>query len=478
MVFSSPVFLFVFLPLVLGLYYIIPSFHVKNALLILASCIFYAFGEPFVVFLMLLSIGCNYLFGLAMKKKCLRKPALIASIIWNLGLLCVYKYAGFIVSALNALPFLEMPVPEIPLPIGISFFTFQAMSYVIDVYRETIPVQKNPFQLTLYITFFAQLIAGPIVKYKDIAEQLAYRPVNFQQTAHGIQRFIFGLAKKILIADVISIPADAAFSLNNSELILPFAWLGAICYTLQIYFDFSGYSDMAIGLGEMFGFTFKENFNYPYAASSMTEFWRRWHISVSTWFKEYLYFPLGGNRKGKIRTVCNKWIVFFFTGLWHGANWTFIVWGLLHGGFLMLEQFQIIPVKKMQSNKILRFFCHIYTIFVTTLCFVIFRSENVTQARYYLKTMFGLHTIESSQFRISMSLCLKELNPLVLTTILVSFFLCMPIKKWISEKMQSASPAIQTVLCGEVSILSLALLGLCMLYLSSGAYSPFIYLNF
>ncbi len=308
MVFSSTVFLFIFLPVVFGLYCLLPNRHVRNGLLIAASIVFYAFGEPFVVFLMLLSILWNYLFGLLMNKgKTVRRIALISAIAVNLGMLGIFKYAGFFAETLNLLPLVEIPVPQIALPIGISFFTFQAMSYVIDVYRGDISIQKNPLKLTLYIVCFPQLIAGPIVKYKDIESQLTERPMDPVQISQGIRRFICGLAKKVLIADTVSVAADAIFAMDNDQLILPLAWMAAICYTLQIYFDFSGYSDMAIGMGHMFGFTFKENFNYPYISASITEFWRRWHISVSTWFKEYLYIPLGGNRKHQTFNMFVVW---------------------------------------------------------------------------------------------------------------------------------------------------------------------------
>lgn len=478
MVFSSSVFLFIFLPVVLGLYYIIPEKHVKNAILILVSLLFYAFGEPFVVFLMIISIMINYILGLLMQKNQLQKMILIISVIWNLGLLGIYKYAGFFVEILNSIPFVNFTVPQIALPIGISFFTFQAMSYVIDLYRKEIPVQKNFFQLLLYITFFPQLIAGPIVKYKDIILQLDKRPVNTEQIAQGIRRFIFGLSKKLLIADIVSIPVDNIFSLENQELTCLLAWLGAICYTIQIYFDFSGYSDMAIGLGHMFGFSFKENFNYPYSSANMTEFWRKWHISVSTWFKEYLYFPLGGNRKGKVRTVVNKWIVFFFTGLWHGANWTFIIWGLLNGGFLMLEGMNIIPIKKMQKNLFLKIISHVYTLAIVILCFTIFRAEHVTQGLHFWRTMFGFGIADNVHQKIGMSLFFKELNPLFLVTMLIAIIFSMPVKNWIIQALQIANSKIKIFAQASSYIISLGLLFICLLYLSSGTYSPFIYLNF
>ncbi len=473
MVFSSTVFLFVFLPVVFGLYCLIPERHVRNALLIVVSILFYAFGEPFVVFLMLLSIFCNYLLGLCMNgKPALRKTGLVLAILWNLGLLGIYKYAGFFVETLNLLPGIALPVPEIPLPIGISFFTFQAMSYVIDAYRGDIAVQKNPARLLLYITFFPQLIAGPIVKYKDIEAQLASRPLRPEQIAGGIRRFIVGLSKKLLIADVVSVAADHIFALPAEKLICPLAWLGAVCYTLQIYFDFSGYSDMAIGLGAMFGFTFKENFNYPYASASMTEFWRRWHISVSTWFKEYLYFPLGGNRKGKPRTLLNKWIVFFCTGLWHGAAATFVVWGLLNGALLMLEGSGIIPVDRMQKRPALRFVCRLYTLAAVVLCFTIFRAETLAQGFHFWRTMFGFGIADAAAKQVGISLLLRELNPLFLLTAGLAVLFSFPVVPWLKRKC--TAPAVQVLSYAG----SFGLLLLSFLYLSSGVYSPFIYLNF
>jgi alginate O-acetyltransferase complex protein AlgI len=299
----------------------------KNMILLLFSLLFYTYGEPKAIILMILSIVMNYLFGLAMKKENKsRKVCLVFSIIFNLSMLGIFKYAGFGAEMLNRLPFLSVSIPDIALPIGISFYTFQAMSYVIDAYKSPDYIQKSLFKVALYITFFPQLVAGPIVKYYDFADQIDRRETNPKMTAEGIKRFITGLSKKLLIANTMAYAADYVYDLDTAELSIPLAWLGALSYLFQIYFDFSGYSDMAIGLGAMFGFTFKENFNYPYISQSMQEFWRRWHISVSTWFKEYLYIPLGGNRKGKVRTALNKLIVFFCTGLWHGASLNFILW--------------------------------------------------------------------------------------------------------------------------------------------------------
>ncbi len=477
MVFSSTTFLFVFLPAVLILYYLIPEKHCRNALLILASLVFYAYGEPTVVVLMIISILANYAFGLMMAgKKHIRIMGLVFSIIWNLELLCMYKYAGFFTETINHLPFVTLPVPEVKLPIGISFFTFQAMSYVIDVYRGDIQIQKNPFKLLLYITLFPQLIAGPIVKYKDIESQLSERPIDFEQTAQGIRRFIVGVAKKLMIADTVAVVADSAFAMENDKLICSYAWLGAVCYTLQIYFDFSGYSDMALGLGKMFGFTFKENFNYPYCSGSITEFWRRWHISLSTWFKEYLYIPLGGNRKGKGRTILNKWIVFFLTGLWHGASWTFVIWGLLNGAFLTLESF--IPKDKFPKNILTAILQRIYCIGAVVLCFVVFRAHDMGQAVSFWKAMFGFSPADTAQQEISSALMTVQLNPLFIGTLVLAIIFALPVKPFLESKLQTAKAGMQKTVNVVSYVGAMVLFGICLLYLSSGAYSPFIYLNF
>ncbi len=474
MVFSSLVFLCVFLPTVFILYTLIPVLKVRNALLIVASLIFYAYGEPVYVLLMIFSSAINYLCArmVAPKSGKKNKPALIYAVIINLGILAFFKYTGFFISTLNGSFGLKLPVPEIALPIGISFFTFQALSYVIDVYRGTVPVQKNYFNVLLYITFFPQLIAGPIVKYRDISEQIEKRKQSIEKTALGLRRFICGLAKKVLIANTMGQTADIVFAMKSDSLSIPAAWLGAITYLFQIYYDFSGYSDMAIGLGMMFGFEFKENFNYPYGAASIQEFWRRWHISLSTWFKEYLYIPLGGNRKGKLRTVLNRIIVFFFTGLWHGANWTFVFWGLYHGFFLLLEE--LIPVIKRIPKAI----GHIYALLVVTVGFVIFRADTLTQGFEVVKSMFTGFSFTSE----SISTVLAQLTPWFILMLLCAVIGCAPIKpladklrigaeiKSISKKQAFA----QTVLY----IFAFVLFVWCVLRLSSASYNPFIYFRF
>ncbi len=469
MVFSSTVFLFLFLPIVYVLYLLAPGIHAKNALLLIASLLFYAFGEPFAVVLMIGSVLFSYLcgIGIAYREK-YKKLWVLVGTAGNLGLLCVYKYAQFLLEALNAvLPF-NLPVPQITLPIGISFFIFQSLSYVIDVARRETEVQKNPLYLLLYVAFFPQLIAGPIVKYHDIADMLLNRRVTAEASAQGMRRFICGMSKKLLIANAMGAASDTVFAMDNELLSMPSAWLGAICYTLQIYFDFSGYSDMAIGLGKMFGFTFKENFNYPYISENITDFWRRWHISVSTWFKEYLYIPLGGNRRGKTRTVLNKWLVFLCTGFWHGANWTFLIWGAVNGAFLMLEQFQWIPTKKMKW-KPLR---HIYTMLVVVCAFVVFRADTLSQAGEIYAAMFTGFSMDS----LSLSVFTQILSPVFMITFAVSIIVCVPVvpfmKNWLwGHSLENAAEAASYVA-------TLLLLLLCILSLSVSAYNPFIYFRF
>ena len=342
MVFSSLLFLFRFLPLVFLLYYLTPR-RGRNVVLFLFSLFFYAWGEPKYVFLMLFSITMDYTVGrLIDKAKREGKPekakgSLLFSVFMNLGILGFFKYADFIIGSINAVSGLNLPLLNIPLPIGISFFTFQTMSYTIDVYRGNTEVQKNWISYGTYVSMFPQLIAGPIVQYKTIARQMKERRENLDDCTEGIHRFVVGVGKKVLLANNIGLLWDAAAALPVAELPVATAWLGALAYTFQIYFDFSGYSDMAIGLGKMFGFHFLENFNYPYISRSITEFWRRWHISLSSWFREYVYIPLGGNRKGLLKQVRNIFVVWMLTGIWHGAHWNYVLWGVYYGVLLILE---------------------------------------------------------------------------------------------------------------------------------------------
>lgn len=469
MVFSSPVFLFLFLTAVYILYRVIPGITAKNVLLLIFSVFFYAYGEPKAVILMILSIIMNYGFGLAMSStNKFRKPVLAVSVTANLIMLGIFKYAGFSAEMINCIPGVDVPVPQIALPIGISFYTFQAMSYVIDAYKDPNYIQRNPYKVALYITFFPQLVAGPIVKYYDFAHQIDHRTTTPEMTAQGIRRFITGLSKKLLIANTMAAAADYVYGLDVDGLSLPLAWLGAISYLFQIYFDFSGYSDMAIGLGKIFGFDFKENFNYPYISQSMTEFWRRWHISVSTWFKEYLYIPLGGNRKGKVRTAFNKLAVFFCTGLWHGASLNFIVWGLINGGFMMIESYKVI-----NTDKWYRPFRHIYAVFVTLIAFVFFRAETLSDACTFIGKMFSFGTISSGE---QTAMFMQQLSPLFIITLCLAVVFSMPVWQTLRKKVRSK----ELIAYGEASsyVISLVLLAMCIITLSSSSYNPFIYFRF
>lgn len=441
----------------------------KNVLLLIFSILFYAYGEPKAIILMIVSIFMNYAFGLAMNpgNKC-RKAVLAVSVTANLLMLGVFKYAGFAADMVNLIPGVTVPVPEIALPIGISFYTFQAMSYVIDAYKNPDYIQRNLFKLALYITFFPQLVAGPIVKYYDFAGQIDRRTVTPEMTAQGIRRFITGLSKKLLIANTMAVAADYVYGLDNSQLSMPLAWLGAVSYLFQIYFDFSGYSDMAIGLGRMFGFTFRENFNYPYISSSMQEFWRRWHISVSTWFKEYLYIPLGGNRRGKLRTALNKLAVFFCTGLWHGASLNFIVWGLINGGFMMLESYKI-----FNTGKWLKPLRHIYTMLVVIVAFVFFRADTLSDACIFIGNMFNPFNISDSS---QTAMFLSQLSPIYITMLISAVIFSAPVWQTLRGKIRSK----ELLVYGEAGsyVISLVMLALCIVTLSSASYNPFIYFRF
>lgn len=475
MTFSSLVFLCIFLPIIFCLHSLIKNIKVRNAMLIVASLIFYAFGEPVYVFLMIGSAIFNYLSALMMGRAH-KKVVLTVSVIINIGILAIFKYTGFIVNTLNSAIGLRIPVPQIALPIGISFFTFQALSYVIDVYRSEVEIQHNFFKVLLYISFFPQLIAGPIVKYRDISEEIDNRIVRAEEVAPGLRRFICGLGKKVLIANAMAVAADAVFSQDPNGLNILSAWIGALAYLMQIYFDFSGYSDMAIGMGRMFGFHFKENFKYPYAAHNVKEFWRRWHISLSSWFKDYVYIPLGGNRKGKARTVINKVIVFFLTGLWHGANWTFVIWGLFHGLFSLLEE--VIPVIK----RLPRIISHIYLMLVVTVGFVIFRADTILQGFGVIGKMFTGFTFT----RDNMSFAIRQLTPYFIFMMLIAIIICGPIQKFVIGERNRYTKVAETETIDKkyvrteaiLYILTTLMLIWCIIRLSSGSYNPFIYFRF
>ncbi|TFG82077.1 MAG: MBOAT family protein [Erysipelotrichales bacterium] len=462
MVFSSPVFVFLFLPIVYLFNLALPK-KFSNLFLLALSLLFYAWVEPLYVFLMILSGFVNYSLAIGMdQNRKLKKSFLLAMIVFNIGILGLFKYGDFIILSINGFLGSDLHLLNLPLPIVISFYTFQTMSYMFDVYRDETPVQRNFFSLLLYITFFPQLIAGPIVKYHDIALEIKQRRVSLNGTALGLRRFIFGLSKKLLLANSMAVIADKLYALPNSDISTTIAWMAAIAYLFQIYFDFSGYSDMAIGMGEMFGFHFKENFNYPYISSSVQEFWRRWHMSLSSWFKLYVYIPLGGNRKGKGRALFNRILIFFLTGLWHGASWTFVLWGLYHGMFLLLEQ-TLLNVEKWP-----RPFRHFYTLLIVVIGFVIFRADNFTQALVFIRSMFSINTATaagSAQLMILMT-------PSVFLLFGISIVASTPIKKFIQAK----DP---TVISNRLSyVLAFVLWFACLLSLSATTYNPFIYFRF
>ena len=464
MVFSSMVFLCVFLPAAFCLHLLLPGMRAKNFLLVVASLVFYAYGEPIYVILLVASSAGNYILA-RLTGECpkIRKLTMTLAVVINLGLLVIFKYSGFLVETFNSITGAGIPVPQVRMPVGISFFTFQALSYVIDVYRGDASVQKNFGKVLLYISFFPQLIAGPIVKYHDVEAEINNRKQTPEEIGKGIRRFIAGLSKKVLIANTMGLVADNLFGAAATGITGPGAWLGAVSYMLQIYFDFSGYSDMALGLGMMFGFHFHENFDYPYISASIREFWRRWHMSLSGWFKEYLYIPLGGNRRGKFRTVVNKMIVFVCTGIWHGASFNFLFWGIYHGFFLMLEEY--IPFIGKKGGKLKSFFQHVYALLVVCVGFVFFRADTMKQGCFWIREMFTDFGWNAS----AMSLTLQQLTPVYLVTLAAALVAAVPVNSMLKKYKWYE---------GFNYVLSLAGFALCVLSLAGGTYNPFIYFRF
>ena len=458
------VFLCVFLPAVFCLHLLLPGMRAKNFLLVVASLVFYAYGEPIYVILLVASSVGNYILA-RLTGECpkIRKLTMTLAVVVNLGLLVIFKYSGFLVETFNSVTGAGIPVPQVRMPIGISFFTFQALSYVIDVYRGDASVQKNFGKVLLYISFFPQLIAGPIVKYHDVEAEINDRKQTPEEIGKGIRRFIAGLSKKVLIANTMGLVADNLFGAAATGITGPGAWLGAVSYMLQIYFDFSGYSDMALGLGLMFGFHFHENFEYPYISASIREFWRRWHMSLSGWFKEYLYIPLGGNRRGKFRTVVNKMIVFVCTGIWHGASFNFLFWGIYHGFFLMLEEY--IPFIGKKGGKLKSFFQHVYALLVVCVGFVFFRADTMKQGCFWIREMFTDFGWKAS----AMSLTLQQLTPVYLVTLAAALVAAVPVNSMLKKYKWYE---------GFTYVLSLAGFALCVLSLAGGTYNPFIYFRF
>ncbi|MBQ9833290.1 MAG: MBOAT family protein [Clostridia bacterium] len=470
MVFSSIPFLYYFLPAVIILYFVSPK-CLKNTVLLIASLFFYGWGEPRLLIMILASIFAGYIFGLLIdrfKGKALAKIFFVLSVVSSLLTLGYFKYADFLISTFNSVTGLSIPLLKIALPIGISFYTFQILSYTVDVYRGDAPVQKNPFSLATYIAMFPQLIAGPIVRYTTIAEQLEERTHSFENAALGIRRFILGLSKKVLLANTLG-ELCTAFASTTQPSVL-YTWMYAITFTLQTYFDFSGYSDMAIGLGKIFGFDFLENFNYPFISSSITEFWRRWHISLGTWFRDYVYIPLGGNRVKLPRYLLNIFAVWALTGLWHGASWNFVLWGVYFGILLILEKLFIF--KHLEKNKgFLRIINHIYVFILVLISFVLFNAGTISDAALQIGAMFGLSDLPfSSQETLYM---LRNFAVLLILGIIAST----PFVKNTLNKLRE-KPLFEKLINILEPIALLVLLVAVTAYLVDGSFNPFLYFRF
>lgn len=468
MVFSSPIFLFLFLPLVILGYRLFKEKY-RIYFLMLMSLLFYAWGEPVYITVMLFSICFNYIFGLIIhrsgnSKKYVSKMILFFAVAGNLGILFYYKYLNFTIDSLNYFFHTDFINEDIIMPIGISFFTFQGMSYVIDLYFKNVKVQKNPFYVAFYISFFPQLIAGPIVRYIDIEEQIYNRTESLEKFVDGAKRFIIGLSKKIIIANTVGYTADQIFANPAVENTAATAWLGIICYSFQIFFDFSGYSDMAIGLGKMFGFDFLENFNYPYISKTVTEFWRRWHISLSTWFRDYLYIPLGGNRTGNV--YVNLFIVFVVTGFWHGASFNFIIWGLWHGLFLIIER--ALKLTKVQKKSHVPF-RYALTMLIVVIGWVFFRVEGLQEAINYLGIMFKVIQPENTGFTVWYYLSAK-----VVIALAVAVLASLPISKCKFFETAKQHTAWKLASAG----ITLVLFFVAIVFVVSSSYNPFIYFRF
>ncbi len=468
MVFSSMIFLCVFLPIVWIVYVVLPK-QLRNLWLLLASLFFYAFGEPKYILIMLFSTVFDYCNGRAIafatekgKHDTWGRAILALSVTGNLAILGFFKYTDFVVETVNRLAGTQFGLLQLALPIGISFYTFQTMSYTIDVYRGETPAQRNIISFGMYVCLFPQLIAGPIVRYKDVQKEVDARSTSIDDVMHGLQRFLLGLGKKVLLANQIGALWDSIKVLSGTDLSVALAWLGAVAFTFQIYFDFSGYSDMAIGLGEMFGFHFPENFDHPYESKSITEFWRRWHMTLGTWFREYLYIPLGGNRKGMPRQIINLFAVWFLTGLWHGAGWNFILWGLYYFILLVLEKL----VLRRVLEKIPNLLRHLYTLFFVVVGWVIFACDDLGLLGTYLKTMFGIGA------PLGNALALYEWDvqaPFLLILTVAATTIPVRLAKQLTRESQRAS---------LLGVYTLMLLVLSMAFLVSGSYNPFLYFRF
>lgn len=467
MVFSSLAFIFVFLPILLLVYCISP-YKYKNIILLTFSIIFYTLGEPRYILLIIISMIINYILSILIynnkENKDKKNLLLFTTILLNISVMIFFKYYSFIIDNVNIIFNSNLKVIEIPLPLGISFYTFQLISYIVDVYKGKLIPQKNLVKFSLYLLMFPQLVAGPIVKYSDIEKQIDYRKINIMKFGQGVERFIIGLAKKVIIANNLGLIWNEIKLVNIESLSLFSAWIGIISFTLQIYFDFSGYSDMAIGLGKMFGFDFLENFNYPYISKSITEFWRRWHISLGSWFKEYLYIPLGGNKRGKLIQFRNIIIVWLTTGLWHGASWNFIIWGLYFGFILYFEK---IFLKKI-LGKLPKVICNLYTMIIVIIGWVFFDSNNLSSAVDYIKVMFGFGNVNYDNLG-------KYLFSTNVLLILISIIISTNILKKLIEQIKKNYKVNDLIL--TVSIKTMIFI-ISITYLVSETYNPFLYFRF
>lgn len=472
MLFSSNVFLFGFLPCCLLLYFLTPR-KLKNYTLLAFSLLFYAWGGPALLLVLLSVVAVDYVAAMAIGSKRLegnkagQRGALIAAVVLNLGTLIYYKYTGLFLETANTLLNLGINIPDIVLPIGVSFYIFQALSYVIDVYRKQVPPQKNPLLLLLYVSMFPQLVAGPIVRYKDIAEQIKERTITLEGVTYGMERFILGLFKKLVIADSMGALADTVYGTADPS--TPIAWLGALAYMLQIYYDFSAYSDMAIGLGRIFGFRFLENFNYPYISQSITEFWRRWHMSLGNWFRDYVYIPLGGNRVSVSRHILNIVIVWALTGIWHGASWTFMLWGLYFAVFLMLEKYLLKNVLKKAPAGL----CVFYTLVIVFFSWVLFRAESFDVLVSMLTALFSFSADSAAWGQASMYL------QSYLPYFALGVVFAMPVYPKLRERVTAIeSPQVRFAIRCVWYVALLAIFAVSMMFMAHSSYTPFIYFKF
>ena len=470
MVFSSLVFIFVFLPITLFIYYLSPK-KLKNLVLLISSLIFYAWGEPIYIFLMIFTTVFSYVSAILIDKYKSKKTSSLAifilSVAVNLSVLCFFKYYGFFIDNINNLFSMNIKFKKLPLPVGISFYTFQTLSYIIDVYLKKVPVQKNIISFSTYVTMFPQLVAGPIVKYGDINKQLENRKESLDKFGEGVSYFIRGLSKKVLLANNIGLLWSNVKALSPDKISVFSAWLGILAFTFQIYFDFSGYSDMAIGLGKFFGFDLMENFNYPYISKSVTEFWRRWHISLGSWFREYVYIPLGGNKKGALKQYRNLFIVWFLTGFWHGANWNFIIWGLYFGILITLEKIFVLK----WLDKLPNFISHVYALIIIIVGWAIFEFENTSVLFSFIKTMFGMG---SNTFIDNQSIYYLYTN---LFLFILAIIFSTPLPKKLFKKLiynVKLKPYAKLI----VPTIYLILILLCTTYLVNETYNPFLYFKF